>query len=100
PPPLRSPLLPYTTLFRSVGVVLVHHLAQGLAEVAHQGAADAPGVQLVDLDARLLQKAAVDADLAELVLDQHHLLPLEGLTDQQVDRKSTRLNSSHVSISY
>ena len=70
----------------AVGVVLLHHLAQRLAEVAHQGAADAPGVQLVDLDARLFQKAAVDADLAELVLDQHHLLPLEGLTDQLLDQ--------------
>ena len=70
----------------AVGVVLVHHLAQGLPEIAHQGAADAPGVQLVDLDARLFQKAAVDADLAELVLDQHHLLPLEGFTDQLFDQ--------------
>src|SRR5699024_2219451 len=35
---------------------------------------------------RHLQKAAVDADLAELVLDQHHLLPLEGLTDQLFDQ--------------
>src|SRR5699024_6181047 len=34
----------------------------------------------------LFQKAAVDADLAELVLDQHHLLPLEGFTDQLFDQ--------------
>ena len=53
----------------AVGVVLLHHLLQGGAEVAHQRAADAAGVQLVDLDAAFLQKAAVNADLAELVLD-------------------------------
>ena len=61
----------------AVGVVLLHHLLQSGSEVAHQRAADAAGVQLVDLDAAFLQKAAVDADLAELVLDQHDLLACE-----------------------
>ena len=69
----------------AVGVVLLHHLLQGGAEIAHQRAADAAGVQLVDLDAAFLQKAAVNADLAELVLDQHHLLTGKGLFDELFD---------------
>src|SRR5437868_12657461 len=58
PPPPRSTLFPYTTLFRSRWF---------LAEV------DMP--------------AALDAIVAEL-------------SESDRDRKSTRLNSSHVSISY
>ena len=70
----------------AVGVILLHHLLQGGAEIAHQRAADAAGVQLVDLDAGLLQKAAVDADLAELVLDQNDLLARKGLLDELFDK--------------
>ena len=69
----------------AVGVVLLHHLLQSGAEIAHQRAADAAGVQLIDLDAGLLQKAAVDADLAELVLDQNDLLARKGLLDELFD---------------
>ena len=71
----------------AVGVILGHNLLEGLAEVAHQGAADAAGVQLVDLDAGLLQKAAVNADLAELVLNQHHFLAAEGFLNQLLDER-------------
>ena len=70
----------------AVGVVLLHHLLQSGAEIAHQRAADAAGVQLIDLDAGLLQKAAVDADLAELVLDEHDLLAGKGLFDELLDK--------------
>ena len=70
----------------AVGVVLLHHLLQGGAEITHQRAADAAGVQLIDLDAGLLQKAAVDADLAELVLDEHDLLACKGLFDELLDK--------------
>ena len=70
----------------AVGVVLLHHLLQGGAEITHQRAADAAGVQLIDLDAGLLQKAAVDADLAELVLDEHDLLACKGLLDELLDK--------------
>ena len=70
----------------AVGVVLLHHLLQSGAEIAHQRAADAAGVQLVDLNAAFLQETAVNADLAELVLDQHHLLACKGLGDQLFDQ--------------
>ena len=67
-------------------MVLLHHLLQGGAEITHQRAADAAGVQLIDLDAGLLQEAAVDADLTELVLDQNDLLAGKGLLDEFFDQ--------------
>ena len=69
----------------AVGVELLRHLLQGLVEVAHQRAADAAGGHLGDLHAGLLQEAAVDADLAELVLDEHQLLAGVGLGQQLFD---------------
>ena len=66
--------------------VVRHHLFQGLGEVAHQGAADAAGVHLRDLHPGVLQKAAVNGDLTELVLNQHQLLPLIGLRNQLADQ--------------
>ena len=63
------------------------HLAQRLAEVAHEGAADAAGVHLGNLDAGLLQETAVDADLAELVFDQDYLLALKCLGQQFFDQR-------------
>src|SRR5690348_18008549 len=72
--PPRSTLFPYTTLFRS-----------------HQ--APAALVQAFDLAAEALGALAVEA-----VADQQH----DGALRQHAtrDRKSTRLNSSHPSISY
>src|SRR5436305_1808935 len=71
--PSRSTLFPYTTLFRSL----------------LEGALEAGGVDLVGMAfhphqplGQLVQARAVAADVA------------------QQDRKSTRLNSSHVRISY
>ena len=61
------------------GWYCVQHLPQRLAEVAHQGAADAAGVHLGDLDAGVLEKAAVNADLTELIFDQNDLLRLRRL---------------------
>ena len=69
----------------TVGGILGQHLGQGLAEVAHQGAADTSRVHFVDLNACLGQKASVDADLAEFVLDQHQLLACVGLGDELFD---------------
>ena len=71
----------------AVGVELLFHVLERLAEVAHQRAADAPGGHLADLYAGLLQEAAVDADLAELVFDQHQLLALIGLLEQLLDER-------------
>src|SRR3712207_7184674 len=78
--PPRSTLFPYTTLFRSVelGAVLV-------ADAAH----------VVETVGRLGE------DLADP--PERPTAPRDGLSDVAVrvlDRKSTRLNSSHANISY
>src|SRR5690349_22686836 len=69
--PPRSTLFPYTTLFRSA------HESQedGLAELAR------------------VSSASRTAGGAGFTIDQPQWV-------QEVDRKSTRLNSSHVEISY
>ena len=70
----------------AVRVVGLDDLLQCLAEVADQAAADTAGVQLIDLNAGLTHEAAVDADLAEFVLDQDDLLTGEGLLDELFDK--------------
>ena len=71
----------------AVRMILIDDLAQRLAEVAHQGAADAAGVHLGDLDAGLLHEAAVNANLAELILDEHDLFAREGFLEQLLDQR-------------
>src|SRR5690554_7380185 len=85
--PPRSTLFPYTTLFRSgqqVGVLV-------------GGAADHHPVDMGELRLRHVQveDAAIDVDLqvGAVGLQPVHVRPAQ-------DRKSTRLNSSHVRISY
>src|SRR5690348_18155061 len=81
-PPPRSTLFPYTTLFRSgLELAEVDHHVVGVAALL-----DDPGDE-VSLLAGELAVADVVLGVAE---------PLQH--DQ--DRKSTRLNSSHPSISY
>src|SRR5690349_23049505 len=69
-PPPRSTLFPYTTLFRSCGVGRLPATVDRLACVARRGAGTA-------------SPAVATHDSA-----------------RREDRKSTRLNSSHVEISY
>ena len=69
----------------AVRVEALLHLVEGLAEVPHQGAADAAGGHLGNLDARVLQEAAVHADLAKLVLNKHQLFALVRLRKQLFD---------------
>src|SRR5207249_11766239 len=81
----RSTLFPYTTLFRSLKRVVLHGaLAVGCclstrARVVHE--------LLVHGDGHVARHALIVLEAAYLQL-------------QIRDRKSTRLNSSHVSISY
>src|SRR2546430_9890980 len=71
--PPRSTLFPYTTLFRS-------------PRVGGSGLSGAP------------QDAAGAASRADRVIARSH--PAQARHDERVDRKSTRLNSSHSQISY
>src|SRR5437868_13132223 len=85
--PPCSTLFPYTTLFRSFRF----GMPVRPGSVRHRGA------QLANLGQALLKRLEI-ADLAvgdgqHPAEDRQHLLAL-------ADRKSTRLNSSHVSISY
>src|SRR5690606_42128322 len=89
--PPRSPLFPYTTLFRSglpqhLGVQLIG-AALDLVGVLEEEVDD---LLAVDLDAVLLGLLLEGVGDAVLPIDQ-------GAVE---DRKSTRLNSSHVKISY
>src|SRR3989442_15400692 len=96
--PPRSTLFPYTTLFRSeLGLQLV-----GLVEVILDGALVAPGDEdhLGDARRGRLLHRVLDQRLVD---DRQHLLRARLGHRQEAaaqDRKSTRLNSSHVRISY
>src|SRR3712207_8394070 len=77
--PPRSTLFPYTTLFRSAALArLLLREAEGR-------------------DVRLAERGARDVH----VLERMHVLAGGVLDrDDALDRKSTRLNSSHANISY
>src|SRR3712207_7480003 len=76
--PPRSTLFPYTTLFRSAIPAGAHILA----------VADA-------VDVMTRRTAYSEGRSVEATLDE-----VRRLADVQLDRKSTRLNSSHANISY
>src|SRR5690348_17421060 len=82
--PPRSTLFPYTTLFRSVSEAVLH-----------------PAAQLVNEDRDGLRRRSIEEDLARPAV--HHPPrhgPKAAGAGAVIDRKSTRLNSSHPSISY
>src|SRR5690606_40207686 len=84
--PPRSPLFPYTTLFRSRSAAL------GLSQAWQQRG-------LWDAAARVVEGALERTpDAPDLLARRAQLKFLRG--DYEADRKSTRLNSSHVKISY
>src|SRR3712207_8003791 len=81
--PPRSTLFPYTTLFRSNPI-----LNFGVERFAEESArAGADGVLVTDL-------------VPEESADFNRALARRGLDQIFLDRKSTRLNSSHANISY
>ena len=90
----------------AIGRILLQHLRQCLAEIAHQRAADAAGIHFVDLNTCLCQKATVNADLAKFVFNKHklfariclfnHLFDQRGLACAQKSGKN--INFGHVFI--
>src|SRR5690606_41615409 len=89
PRPPRSTLFPYTTLFRSRDIVWAECLVPGGGGLS---AADhAPAHQDVPDSAAVVYGVHGD-------WHQSHAGPLDQESNR--DRKSTRLNSSHVKISY
>src|SRR5207253_9290765 len=95
PPPPPTTLFPYTTLFRSAGVGQPPEIAfiraaviRALIVVRERAAVIAGDGRRARQDRRARQVPGVSVGAI-------------GRRDQQViDRKSTRLNSSHVAISY
>src|SRR3712207_9196514 len=96
--PPRSTLFPYTTLFRSS----IDRL---------RGRYRAVDVLLIDDVQFLESKARTEAEFfhtfnalydagAQLVLTSDRLPANLGALEDRLDRKSTRLNSSHANISY
>src|SRR3712207_9052033 len=96
--PPRSTLFPYTTLFRSdIRMPPSHHM-EGI-EAAHRIRATWPSVGVV-----ILSQHVDEAYALELLKDGadglgYLLKDRVGALDE-LDRKSTRLNSSHANISY
>src|SRR5256885_12840865 len=86
--PPRSTLFPYTTLFRSIHgkflAVLFHATGTGI---------DAATIQRMD-------QAADAARLRGRPAAHRRAEPFQARLGQDPDRKSTRLNSSHLVISY
>src|SRR3712207_7131889 len=81
--PPRSTLFPYTTLFRSAREAGINVISRG--EIARRGVDEVVG--------ETLERMAADVDGIYVDFDIDVL-------DRALDRKSTRLNSSHANISY
>src|SRR5207253_11223123 len=98
PPPLSFTLFPYTTLFRS-------YVFRSLPNCCCPAYAEYRAATLRPTAQSLAPKQKLRLDILVAVTRRrlsrrrpasyHRLLRLQGL-----DRKSTRLNSSHVAISY
>src|SRR5437764_11490638 len=89
--PPRSPLFPYTTLFRS-------EPARG--QFAAIGEMLAKARQPAPATAAACDRAETDAGTEVASLTEKRRDRLSRLSNKIVDRKSTRLNSSHRCISY
>src|SRR5207248_9843769 len=90
PRPPRSPLFPYTTLFRSLRPA---DLRRGEAKEP----AIEPGARLAHgVDGYCVRRHAPGGLRADLAHQQR----ARGSRQDRLDRKSTRLNSSHRTISY
>src|SRR5690606_42021863 len=89
PPPPSPPLFPYTTLFRSVA----RHFIQLALAVLHEGIPVGRGLQRAVVQQFVEQQRMARQVGGGPVAGGDH-------ADHALDRKSTRLNSSHVKISY
>src|SRR5699024_12622467 len=89
-PPPSSPLFPYTTLFRSVGDLLPRQNVIALLHAGNRRSSDMLGQGIYHFAFRQIFFDGTVFRQLFAVIGMHTAL----------DRKSTRLNSSHVSISY
>src|SRR3712207_6958339 len=91
--PPRSTLFPYTTLFRSA-------VEKGIVEAMREGSI--AGYPVVDFKVRLYDGAFHSVDSSEMAFKVAGSMAFKNAVEKAnpVDRKSTRLNSSHANISY
>ncbi len=95
--------LPYAGRFNNYPVrrIFFQHLFQSLTEISYQGAADAAGIHLRNLDARLLEKASVNANLSKFILNQNQLLPWKSLGNQLLNQRSlSRTQKTRYNINF
>src|SRR3712207_7460352 len=90
--PPRSTLFPYTTLFRSA-VLRVIYL---IFNQGHAGRRELAS-EAISLGRAMAQLMPDEPDVHGLLA---LMLLIDGRRDARLDRKSTRLNSSHANISY
>src|SRR5947209_11368250 len=86
PRPPRSTLFPYTTLFRSLKRANDARLTTEIARF--------------NLEANLTPLNLSGSCFSQMEQELHDVIALARKSAQGVDRKSTRLNSSHANISY
>src|SRR3712207_7482694 len=102
--PPRSTLFPYTTLFRSLDDFRKDAFATGLhayllqrkyphAEIAFS----CPRLRPIINNDQINPKDVHDPQLLQVITAYRLFMPFASIT---IDRKSTRLNSSHANISY
>src|SRR3712207_8614892 len=89
--PTRSTLFPYTTLFRSVGLVVLPLLVLANVFYSRRMSPRVSSVQRLRGEVSGVAHESFEGALVVKTL---------GRKDEEVDRKSTRLNSSHANISY
>src|SRR3712207_9502355 len=96
--PPRSPLFPYTTLFRSLAGCIVLYDARG-KWVPYIGSLNMGACRFLNVVLGATGAGAGSiAGLARIEYWSWFVLPVAGIV--MADRKSTRLNSSHANISY
>src|SRR3546814_20351878 len=90
-------LFPYTTLFRSSGLVRLSDPNQHIpvAEVAGNDPGIARAKLLFEHVLHGLQPLIHPVDFRTILDDRYRLQPVAAFVATQLDRKSTRLNSSH-----
>src|SRR5207249_11224430 len=98
PPPPRSTLFPYTTLFRSHCAPSPRRAAFPRARPPARDRDRFPARRSSSRPWRGARRRAHPSRLHPFL--GRSLVELEGAEQHAQDRKSTRLNSSHVSISY
>src|SRR5690606_41528319 len=93
-------LLPYTTLFRSLTVLPLNSVENQVRPLFVE-----PFDLVLPPEHDLVENATIQLDdllnTQVLVIDDEHLQrQISNVCEKSGDRKSTRLNSSHVKISY